>query len=348
MQPQNGRVPGRKQLTSHPQAAIAAHQPSRWTASAASLQRVERILFALTVMAAAGMMWLAPHLPMSDLAQHAGQVALWRDLLTGQSPWTEFVRINLMTPYLIGYGLMLPLSFVFSMETTTRIAVTLGFLGFVAVARGLRREFGSDKRLDWLFLLSFFGHAWKWGFLTYLVASPVGLIFLLLAHRNSSQPSPWRAVLLAATGSLLLFCHGLVFLVMVSLGGLLALAMTWENWPKSLALRLLPFVWLVALALGFRLATADIQGAFQMEGFAFGLPLPQRPGALLVWLTDMDTFALYLPLASIAVLMYPKFLRLQANSRPVLVLVGGFVVLLAIVPTDGFSTGLLLDRKSVV
>ena len=68
-------------------------------------------LFLLT--SAWGMLifWLAPHPPMIDLPEHAAQVALLRDLLLGQSPWGDLFRINLFTPYLLGYALALPLSF---------------------------------------------------------------------------------------------------------------------------------------------------------------------------------------------------------------------------------------------
>ena len=307
--------------------------------------RVERWLLALTVLAGVGMMWLAPRLPMGDLAQHAGQVALWRDLLTGQSPWSELVRINLLTPYLIGYGLMLPISFVFSMEDTTRIAISLGFLSFVAVAITLRRQLGSDRRLDWMFLLSYFGFAWKWGFLTFLLASPVGLVFLVLAHRHGQVPALRRGVALWLCGLVLLFSHGLIFLAMVWLGGMLALHFVVLERPRRPAARLWPYVALSACALLFRLLTQDMIGAMQIEGFDYGTPILKRFGYLLVCLGDMNnTGSMALPLLTVLGLALPFLLGLKANRREALVLAGSFALLLAMLPTDALQTGLLFPR----
>ena len=307
--------------------------------------RVERWLLGLTVLAGVGMMWLAPRLPMGDLAQHAGQVALWRDLLTGQSPWSELVRINLMTPYLIGYGLMLPISFVFSMEDTTRIAISLGFLSFVAAAITLRRQLGSDRRLDWMFLLSYFGFAWKWGFLTFLLASPVGLVFLVLAHRHGQVPALRRGIALWICGLVLLFSHGLIFLAMVWLGGMLALHFVVLGRPRRPAARLWPYVALSACALLFRLLTQDMNGAMQIEGFDYGTPILKRFGYLLVCLGDMNnTGSMALPLLTVLGLALPFLLGLKANRREALVLAGSFALLLAMLPTDALQTGLLFPR----
>ncbi len=45
-----------------------------------------------TVAGASAIIWLAPFPPMADFPQHAGQVALLRDLLLGRSPWSGEMR----------------------------------------------------------------------------------------------------------------------------------------------------------------------------------------------------------------------------------------------------------------
>src|SRR3954451_16068160 len=75
-------------------------------------ERLLRWLFMFTVLCSALIFWLAPHPPMIDLPQHAAQVTLLRDMLLGQSPWADYFHINVFTPYIIGYGLALPLSFI--------------------------------------------------------------------------------------------------------------------------------------------------------------------------------------------------------------------------------------------
>ena len=309
-------------------------------ASGLTLARAERTLFVLSVLAAAGIMWLAPRLPMTDLPQHAAQVALWRDLLLGQSPWADMVRINLMTPYLIGYGLMLPLSFVFSMETTTRLVLTLAFFAFVAVCVALRREFRGDRRLDWLFLLPFFGFCWKWGFMTFLVASPLGLLFILLAARHARAPSAARGLGLAAAGTILLLSHGLVFLGALFLGGLLMLEQAWVHKTRSLLARFAPYAALSAICIGFRLATQQMAGAIKTSSFAYGTPIWERP---LVWLTDIahtgDPAPTTLLFLTIAILCAPFLLGLRLNARPALVLLAGLLAILSLTPMYAFETG---------
>ena len=311
-----------------------------------TLARAERALFALTVLAAASLMWLAPRLPMTDLPQHAAQVALWRDLLLGQSPWAEIVRINLATPYLIGYGALLPLSFVFSMETATRLLLTLAFLAFVGMCLLLRRQFGADRRLDWLFVLSFFGMVWKWGFLTFIVSSPVFLLFLLLAARHAQNPSAARGVGLAAVGTGLLFCHGLLFLGGLFLGGLLMLEQAWEHRPRGLAARFLPYIALCVITLLFRYLTREIDGAIHYDGFNYGTPLWLRPLTWLIHISDAEDHdnVGFLQLVTTIALCAPLLYGLRFNARPAVTLLIGLIAILSLAPAEAFETGGLYYR----
>ena len=333
-------------MTSLPSAAAPA-PVSRTVADASfRLLQGERLLFVIAALCAAGMMWLAPRLPMIDLPQHAAQVALWRDLLLGQSPWSDLVRINLYTPYLIGYGLMLPLSMVFSMEVTTRLVLTVAFLAFVVVCTALRRQLGADRRLDWLFLLSFFGMCWKWGFFTFLVSSPVFLLFLLLALRQSQDPAPRRNLALVATGTVMLFSHGLLFLGACFIGGLVMLEQVWAQRGRAVGARFLPYVVLFAIMIAFRLATQQLEGAISNNGFDYGTPIWERPK---VWLThisdaeDYDNFGI-LQVVTLLALLAPLYFGARPNTRPAFVMLGGLMVILCLVPAYAFETGGIFNR----
>ena len=142
-----------------------------------------RFLFVLTVIWGASIFWIAPRPPMTDLAQHAGQVALIHELLTGTSPWADVFRLNFFTPYLLGYGVALALSFFMPVAVTLKVTLSLAYVAFVFALVKLRQRFSADPRLDWFFLLSFFGPAYAWGFLTFLTAAPVAIFFILLADR---------------------------------------------------------------------------------------------------------------------------------------------------------------------
>jgi hypothetical protein len=168
-------------------------------------------LFLLTALWGASIFWLAEHPPMVDLPQHAGQVMLLRDLIFGDGRWSEVVRLNWFTPYLIGYGLALPLSLVLPIAAALKLLLSLAYLAFVWMCIKLRRHFAADARLDWLFLIPFFGLAYKWGFLTFLVAAPVALVMVLLSSHYAQRPGFRTGGAVLAAGLLLLASHGLAF-----------------------------------------------------------------------------------------------------------------------------------------
>ena len=172
-----------------------------------------------TVLFAGATFWFAPRLPMTDLPQHAGQVAVWHDLLLGTSAWQPLVYVNYFTPYLVGYGAALLLSFVMPVSAALNLLLALAYYGFVAACVALRVRLGGDRRMDWLFLPGFFGYAYSWGFYTFLVAAPLGVLFVLLAHRYADRPTPALGVVLVAADVALFFSHGLVFLFANGIGG---------------------------------------------------------------------------------------------------------------------------------
>ena len=311
-----------------------------------NLAKFERVAFIIAVVCACAMMWLVERLPMVDLPQHAAQVSLWRDLLLGNSPWVDLVRINLVTPYLIGYGTMLPLSFIFSMETSTRLVVTLAFLAFVWACVALRREFGSDRRLDWLFILSFFGFCWKWGFMTFLVASPVGLLVILLALRHSREPTLKRALALVAGGTLLLFSHGLVYLGLMFIAGLIMLESVWTHKTKDIFARMAPYLVMGAITLAFRIISQKMEGGLHADGYFYGTPLWRRPTILLADITDIndENGSILLMVLTGLILLAPLFYGMRLNTRAALVPVLGLLLIVCVAPADAFQTGGLYYR----
>lgn len=183
-----------------------------------SSERLDRLLLTFTVALAGVLFWIAPRPAMVDLPQHAAQVAILRDLIAGTSRWSDLVRINYFTPYLLGYGLALALSFVVPILTAMKLVMTLAFYGYVAAGIKLRDEFKADRRLDWLFVPGFFGFAYQWGFYTFLLATPLAFLFLMIAHRFARSPRFSGGVFLCLAGIGLFFSHGLVFLFACAIG----------------------------------------------------------------------------------------------------------------------------------
>lgn len=187
------------------------------------LVRRKSWLFGMTLFAAVLTVWIAERPPMVDLPQHLAQVVEWRALIEGRFAYADLVRLNYATPYLLAYGLLLPLTYVVSATTAAKLVLSISFLAFVGLCKVLRRELGGDRRLDWLFLFGFFGFAWRFGFLQYLCAAPIVILFLIVALHQARANSPRNQLALLFVGVLLLLSHALQFIFAVAIGGLFIL-----------------------------------------------------------------------------------------------------------------------------
>lgn len=307
----------------------------------------------LAVALGAGSMFLAPRPPMVDFGHHVGQVALWRDLLSGSSPFADFLRINLLTPYLIGYGLALPLSFVVAPAIALKLVLAAAFPAFVWSAQAIRRDLRLDPALDWLFLFGFFGHAWLWGFYTFLVAAPVTLVTLRQALRFDAGPTRAAGLKLFALAAVLLFCHGLQFVFV-----LLAMALIWLGRALSalrarvlaaslreLAVRAAPGFALAIFLVAFLLARRFAEPGDPTHGWSYGLPVLLRPTAaiLYVWGVDLGRGAIFLAL-TVAAMAIPLTAGLRPRPGAPLAAFCAICLWLLAAPDTALDTGFLFQR----
>ena len=297
-----------------------------------------RRAYMAAVLAAASIFWLAPRLPMTDLPQHVAQIALWHDLLMEQSPWADLFQINILTPYLTVYSLALALSFAVSATTAFKILLTAGFIAYVISCRQLRRDFGADERLDWVFIPSYFGVAYEWGFATFLISTPLCLQFIRLARMNAHSVSWQRDVGLVLLGLTLLVSHGLLFLFAGIIGG----AMVLDASPtiRDFVRRAAPYALLAVLCALFLWATRQNEAPAPISEFEWPGPL-DRIKLLAIQLQSASTKT-FLPLSMVLVgamvLMRPNFSRQAAIPMGVVMLV------YFLVPHTGYGTAILYQR----
>ncbi|WP_322042744.1 hypothetical protein [Paraburkholderia sp. J67] len=215
-------------------------------------ERLDGLLLSLTVAIAGILFWIAPRPAMVDVPQHAAQVALFRDLIAGTSHWSDLVRINYFTPYLIGYGLALALSVAMPILTAMKLVMMLAFFGYVAAGFKLCDEFKADRRLRWLCVPGFFGFVYQWGFYTFLIATPLAFLFLIVAHRFARSSGISGGFLLCLAGVGLFFSHGLVFLFACAVGA--AFIPCFRKTPGQIVAALAPYAVLGLLALTYFVA----------------------------------------------------------------------------------------------
>lgn len=165
--------------------------------------------------------WLSPFLPMLDIAQHAGQIALLRDHLAGKpSAWEQFLWINWATPYLLAYLAAALLAQLMPVATAISLLLSAALLGFSLAFSQLRRQLQADTRLDILAIPAFFGFAWHWGLFNFLLAMPIALLWVSLAICYAACPTRWRGTGLLGLGCILFFCHVVALAYALLLGGL--------------------------------------------------------------------------------------------------------------------------------
>jgi len=313
-------------------------------------------LFLLTVAWGVSIFWFAPHPPMFDLPQHAGQVILLRDILLGQSPWADQFRINLFTPYLMGYGLALPLSLIMPIATVLKLLLSLAYIAFVFMCVKLRQHFVSDSRLDWLFLLTFFGFAYQWGFFTFLIAAPIGLWFILTADRYAQNRTFARALGVVTLGLILLISHGLVFLFALSTGLLLLGARVREF--RVLMAATYPFVILIIVCAGFFFINHKINkdmGLTSVTKWSVGTSwlfgLERFPKALIfsfsAGLKGLQVIYLFVQGLAVFVLLCTPWLlglRIDWKNRPSWIPFFMVALIIAIVPSKAIASMFLYER----
>jgi|GEM_PF-405690 len=306
-----------------------------------------RVLFFVTVLYGGALFWIAPHPPMVDLPQHAGQVMLLRDLLEHTSRWQSLVQLNLLTPYLVGYGLALPLTYLMPIGAALKLVLSIAYFAFVASCVGFRRYLKGDLRLDWLFVPGFFGFSFMWGFYTFLVAAPLGMLFIWLSHDYATATSVKKGVWMFIAGTALFFCHGLVFLFAVAIGVGFVL---FKQRPFARAvLALAPFVPLGVFCIAYALwshATDPLLGQAVpgIAVFSWGWDL-QRLLSLPVYVWGMNrSAAVYLPLVALMVAA-PWLWRDRINpDRAVIVPMLAVTFVWIVVPGTALKTAYLYHR----
>jgi hypothetical protein len=209
------------------------------------------VLWCLTVILAASSIWISGRPFMIDVPQHAAQIALLGDLLSGKSRWSEMMTINPWTPYLVGYGASWVLSLWMPVLTAIKLLLMISFLGFMLASRALRKELNGAPEMDWLSLPVFFGFSYVWGFMTFLVAAPICMMFLLMSNRWCQRPGWNSGLKVFVFGLFLLVSHGLMFVFGACAAAVLLGCSKISGGLRSRLLRVLPVILLGVFFLAY-------------------------------------------------------------------------------------------------
>jgi hypothetical protein len=211
---------------------------------------VEKYLFLLACLLCGLPIWLPHFPPMADLPQHAAQVALLLNLGKPEFPFSGLFHLNLFTPYLLGYGLIAACTPILGIVAACKLVIWLALAAFAISTRFLLREAGADPYWAWLIFPVLYGFTYQWGLLIFLIAAPVGIMFLALVWRMKAQPDMRASLAITFLLLALFFSHALIlgFFSLIALVYWLLSTQRLRDfikcaWPMA-AIAPLVFIWL--------------------------------------------------------------------------------------------------------
>jgi hypothetical protein len=291
-------------------------------------------------------LWIAYFPPMVDLPQHVAQVHSLKLFLQGDSDYLRLYEINWFTPYLLGYGLIYLCSLLLPLLTATKTVLSASLVAVPELTGALYKTLGVNPVLKWLVLPSLVGFSFYWGFVNFVVATPISIGFLIVAAKFARTAS-WKNGLGVALFSIFLFfCHVLVLGFMTLIALSMVVGFNFKD-IKSLLFKCIPFTapsplivyWLV-VNYSLEWQTAD-SGVFSVSGL-------ERIALLLGQLSGSEHLALVLLLSG-TLILFPWMVQGNLTRQPGRWL--PFCVAVAVFfafPLRAFGTSLLYPRLAAL
>lgn len=273
----------------------------------------ERILFySLILLVSLVLMFIGNYLPMNDLPQHAAQVSTFNDLIKGESSWSEMVDYNWFTPYLTCYGLWFIFYQFFEIVTASKIIVTFTFILYVISFVSLRKSYKAEKIIDWVCIPSFFGFAYYYGFVTFLMSVPIGIFYFVIFRKFIENKIKKYNIYFIVLGFILFFTHILSFLFFT----LLSFVHLLEKERKFFYKYLVPFFIFTIPLIFYVLKSDDLDTQYTYGENKWGVIFPQRILELFlnVWNLNSPVFYIYM-FCTLVLLVIPFLMGYRLSKK---------------------------------
>ena len=185
--------------------------------------RRQLLLVAIVSALATVPVWMPRFPPMTDLPQHAAQVAMLREMAQPAFAYRGLFAINWFTPYLFGYFLVYAFAGLLGIVAACKLVVSMAIAGIPIATALLIVETDGDPRWALLAVPAMYGFDYQWGFLNFLVAVPLGLLFLALVFRVTKAPASGGWIAIALATNALFFCHAMIALACGAAAGVVML-----------------------------------------------------------------------------------------------------------------------------
>lgn len=220
-------------------------------------------LFVLACLAGTIPLFLTTYPAMVDLPQHAAQVGILEALLRGESHFTDLLEFQWFTPYWLGYALIFGLAQICGIVLATKLTVASAVFAFPICADVFLRRHGGDRLWSYLFIPIGYGSALEWGFLNFILAVPIGFLWLSQVRVAESGYSKADFVRIAAWGHVLFFAHALALAFFWPIAALMQFHRTPAVWLRRLRPYFAVFPVVIAWAL-MRAAAKDSPAGAQL------------------------------------------------------------------------------------
>ncbi len=161
---------------------------------------------------------------MVDLPQHAAQISLFLNLQDPNFPFASLFDTHLFTPYLFGYGLIVAFTPLLGIVAASKLVISFSLAAFPLATRFFLRAAGADPYWAWLVIPVLYGFSYQWGFINFIVAAPIGMLFLGLIWHQQRQTNLVSVLSLIFMLYLLFFSHALILALF---GGIAAIYWWW-------------------------------------------------------------------------------------------------------------------------
>ncbi len=252
------------------------------------------------------------HYPLGvDIPQHAGQIALFREMQNPAFIYSSLFKIHLMTPYLLGYIIIYVLSMLMSIALAIKLVLAGSMMALPIATGRLLKALGSCEAYALLAIPVIYGFSFNWGFLNFLVAMPVGLAFLASMVRRTQSYTWCDDLKMALLINALFFCHALVWAFFFGITVLYVLCR--ERRPYHLFKLIWPLLTSLPVVIGwfYHTMSNSHSAMASMPNYAMGLwrlnPLP------LVFGSGNMMFNLGLALG---ILVLPRLMGARHSKEP--------------------------------
>lgn len=179
-----------------------------------SLRPRDRLFWGLLV-AVSGLallpIWMPKYLPMVDLPQHALQLSIWQHWDDPDSLFRPLYRFNWLAAQQLAQLLVEQISLLLPLIASLKVAISMFVLGVPLACLLLLNEVESNRWFTFLIFPTVYSYSFFWGFLPFLLATPLAIAQFALAHRYMRRPTLSGAIQLNLCSLLVFFSHPLVF-----------------------------------------------------------------------------------------------------------------------------------------